>query len=129
MRQSWLSLGRDKKSIYRLRQVSRQWFSKFASALLQFGFPQYKSDYSLFTNGSGSSFITLLVYVDDIIIASLDTNLMLGLGLYDGQQPMNQFLTLVEGKTCSNSTREGFGHVCNYFKVGVVEEGNFWFRK
>ncbi|GJU24701.1 ribonuclease H-like domain-containing protein [Tanacetum coccineum] len=46
----------------------RQWNAKLAFALTENGFSQSKSDYSLYTKNVKGMFVTLLVYVDDIII-------------------------------------------------------------
>ncbi|KAL5567779.1 hypothetical protein UlMin_024354 [Ulmus minor] len=62
------------KSLYGLRQASRQWFSKFSQVLLKEGYSQSTSDHSLFVKSSADLFIAVLVYVDDIIIASNDAH-------------------------------------------------------
>nr|KYP46921.1 Retrovirus-related Pol polyprotein from transposon TNT 1-94 [Cajanus cajan] len=63
-----------KRSLYGLRQVSRQWFNKFSSTLKCLGFTQSRHDYSLFTCGNGPNLVILIVYVDDIIIAGPNTS-------------------------------------------------------
>jgi hypothetical protein len=60
------------KSLYGLKQASRNWFAKFTNALRDADFLQSKADYSLFYRHNNKSSIFVLVYVDDIIIAGSD---------------------------------------------------------
>lgn len=57
------------KNLYGLRQASRQWYAKFASAIQSWGFYLNLDYTSLFRKDSGLSLIVLLVYIDDIIVA------------------------------------------------------------
>ncbi|XP_026451344.1 uncharacterized protein LOC113351605 [Papaver somniferum] len=67
------------KSIYGLKQASRQWFAKLSSFLLAEGFTKCLCDHSLFTYHRGSTSIFVLVYVDDIIISGTDDNFICSL--------------------------------------------------
>lgn len=58
------------KSLYGLKQESRQWFLKFSSTLVGLGFRKSHSDQALFIRMSGGVYVALIVYVDDIVIAS-----------------------------------------------------------
>ena len=60
------------KSLYGLKQAPRQWFAKLSAALKDYGFNQSKADYSLFTKETGSTFVTVLAYVDDLLLAGND---------------------------------------------------------
>lgn len=55
-----------KKSIYGLKQASRQWFLKFSSTLLRMGFEKINVDHTLFWSHSADKFLMVL----DILIAS-----------------------------------------------------------
>ncbi|XP_019082703.1 PREDICTED: uncharacterized protein LOC109125498 [Camelina sativa] len=59
-------------SIYGLKQASRQWFLKFKTTLKGLGFETCHGDHTLFVKETGDQFRVVLVYVDDILIASTD---------------------------------------------------------
>lgn len=58
------------KSIYGLKHASRQWFIKFSTTLVHLGFEKCHGDHTLFVKGVNEIFLVVIVYVDDILIAS-----------------------------------------------------------
>ena len=62
-----------KKSLYGLKQSSRQWFSKLSHALQQQGFLSSKNDYSLFLKKTVTTITIVAIYVDDIILTGNDS--------------------------------------------------------
>ena len=64
------------KSIYGLKQASRQWYLKFHRVVTASGFKENVVDQCIYMRMSGSSYIFLVLYVDDILLASNDTNLL-----------------------------------------------------
>ena len=67
---------RLKKSIYGLKQDSRQWYLKFHSVVTSYVFVENKVDQCIYCKVSGRKFIFLILYVDDILLASSDLGLL-----------------------------------------------------
>jgi hypothetical protein len=64
------------KSIYGLKQASRQWYLKFNDTITSFGFKENTVDRCIYLKVSGSKFLFLILYVDDILLASSDLGLL-----------------------------------------------------
>lgn len=56
-----------KKSLYGLKQASREWHEKLVEELLCQGFTQSKNDYSFFIKKCDDLIYIAAVYVDDVI--------------------------------------------------------------
>jgi len=63
---------RLKKSLYGLKQASRQWFTILKDTLLSLGYIQSKNDYSRFLNKTSTHITVLAIYVDDILLTGSD---------------------------------------------------------
>ena len=65
-----------KKSIYGLKQVSHQWYLKFHEVITSFGFEENIMDQCIYQKASGSKICFLVLYVDDILLATNDKGLL-----------------------------------------------------
>ncbi|KAL0405762.1 UNVERIFIED_CONTAM: Retrovirus-related Pol polyprotein from transposon RE2 [Sesamum latifolium] len=71
-----------KKSLYGLKQASRQWNIELTSKLENYGFRQSSHDHCLFILKSDSVFIALIVYVDDVLLTSNSMDAMIRVKQY-----------------------------------------------
>ncbi|KAL0320005.1 UNVERIFIED_CONTAM: Copia protein [Sesamum radiatum] len=70
------------KSLYGLKQVSRQWNLEFTLKIAEFGFKQSSHDHCLFIKSVPHGFLALLVYVDDILVMGPSEDLIVEVKRY-----------------------------------------------
>src|SRR5438270_2031955 len=63
---------RLKRSIYRLKKSSRQWYLRFHRAILTYGFTMIEQDHYEYLKRSKARFLILTLYVDNMLMASND---------------------------------------------------------
>jgi hypothetical protein len=66
-----------RKSIYGLKQASRQCYLKFDETIRSFDFKENEEDNCIYVKFRNGKFIFLILYVDDILLASSDVSLLL----------------------------------------------------
>ena len=70
---------RLKKSLYGLKQAPQQWYLKFDSFINENGYTRCHSDHCVyFKRLDDDSYIILCFYVDDMLVAGSNTNLIKG---------------------------------------------------
>ena len=65
-----------KKSFYGLKQASRQWYLKFDKIIRTFGFTENVVDNCIYVKFKGGRFTILVLYVDDILLACSDKDML-----------------------------------------------------
>ena len=98
-----------RKSLYGLKQASRQWFSKLAHEFTHQGFFQSRNDYSLFIRKKTSGVIIAAVYVDDIVLTGTDQ-----LGIHNLKHRLHHVFSIKD---------LGLLHYFLGFEVGYTPEG------
>ena len=58
-----------RKSLYGLKQTPRQWYKKFDNFTHWIGFKRCEADHYCYVKSFDNSYIILLLYVDDMLIA------------------------------------------------------------
>uniref|UniRef100_A0A2N9H197 Uncharacterized protein n=2 Tax=Fagus sylvatica TaxID=28930 RepID=A0A2N9H197_FAGSY len=98
-----------------IKQASRQWFEKISSTLIQHGFTQLKSDYSMFTQHRGSSFIVLLYALEIITDVGM-------LGFKPSKFPMEQQCKLSRSEDWAScpDTRKSVTGYCIFLGESLI---------
>jgi len=73
---------RLKKSLYGLKQSPRQWYKRFDSYMIQIGYKSCEYDCCVYVKSlDDGSFIFMLLYVDDMLIAAKNLDDVVGLNM------------------------------------------------
>nr|GEX62841.1 retrotransposon protein, putative, Ty1-copia subclass [Tanacetum cinerariifolium] len=74
-----------KRSIYGLKQASRQWNKRSDDEIKKFGFTQNRDEPCVYLKASGSNITLLILYVDDILIMENNITMLQGVKSYLGR--------------------------------------------
>lgn len=66
------NLCKPKKSIYGLKQLTRQWYFWFCQAIVEYDFTMIKEDHCVYVKWFNKSFLILSLCIDNILLAGND---------------------------------------------------------
>ena len=67
------------KALYGLKQAPWAWYIKLSSSLTSWGFKQSRDDSFIFIFQSGVNMLIVLIYVDDILLIGINSQLIANL--------------------------------------------------
>nr|GEZ02831.1 putative retrotransposon protein [Tanacetum cinerariifolium] len=74
-----------KRSIYGLKQASKQWNKRFDGEIKKYGFTQNRDEPCVYLKASGSNITFIILYVDDILIMGNNIPMLQGVKSYLGR--------------------------------------------
>ena len=63
----------EEVKLYGLKQSPRAWFGRFTKSMRAFGYRQINSDHTLSLKKQHGKIMTLIVYVDDMVVTGNDS--------------------------------------------------------
>nr|GEX77291.1 hypothetical protein [Tanacetum cinerariifolium] len=81
-----------KRSIYKLKQASRQWNKRFDDEIKKFGFTQNPDKPCVYLKASGSYITILILYVDDILLMGNNIPMLQDVKFYLGRSFAMKYL-------------------------------------
>ena len=97
---------RLQKSIYGLKQSSRQWYIPFHNAIMLYDFNMINEDHHVYMKRSKNKFVILYLYVDDILIAEND----------------KEYVNHIKGWLSSNFEMKEMGEVTYILGVEILRD-------
>ena len=64
------------RSVYGLKQSSRQWYIRFHNVIMAYDFMMIDEDHCVYIKRSNDQFVIISLYVDDILIAGSNMELV-----------------------------------------------------
>jgi hypothetical protein len=134
-----------RKFIYGLKQASRQWYLKFDETIRSFCFKENEEDNCIYVKFRSEKFIFLILYVDDILLASSDVSLLLEtkrflsynfdmkdlgetsfiLGIEIHRDKRKRVLRLSQKAYLENILKKFSMHACNLTPTPIVKGDNY----